>query len=179
MSSVYFCCLKKNKLDRDFLYYQISSLVGPLRNHVWSLFPINRKRMQRGLLRATCSLPFPWEENVAQGKRAGLDCQGTSKRGLVKWSMDGETMNIRCNTVISWKKNSCSVTSNYETSWRTITSVRCFNVYKSALPGILWRNQCPFSFICHMCQNLKLTSSIEILNRTKWPFLLSLLKYLY
>lgn len=126
MSSVYFCCLKKNKLDRDFLYYQISSLVGPLRNHVWSLFPINRKRMQRGLLRATCSLPFPWEENVAQGKRAGLDCQGTSKRGLVKWSMDGETMNIRCNAVISWKKNSCSVTSNYETLWRTITSVRLF-----------------------------------------------------
>ena len=87
-------------------------------------YPISRKRMQRGLLRATCSLPFPWEENVAQRKRAGLDCEGTSKRGLVKWSMDRETMNIRCNTVISWEKNSCSVTSNYETLWHTITSAR-------------------------------------------------------
>ena len=71
--------------------------------------------------------------------------------------------------------------------WRPITRpydvqlhpFDCFNVYKSALPGILWRNQCSFSFICHICQNLKLMSSIEILNRTKWPFLLSLLKYLY
>ena len=127
MSSVFFCCLKK-KTNSTTLSCTITfhHLLDLWETTCHRFYPISRNRMQRGLLRATYSLPFPWEENVAQGKRAGLDCEGTSKRGLVKWSMDRETMNIRCNTVISWKKNSCSVTSNYETSWRTITSVRLF-----------------------------------------------------